>query len=81
MVVKLDRLPPYNRTQHINRAVATYLEVQGRPKNRYGVDCAYLKDKMAIIMRDMDNCTGAELARGFASLMQVAAGSRVDEHA
>lgn len=64
MVLRLDRLPPYNRTRHVNQAVAAYLDVQKRTAtNRYGVDCHYMRNKMAILMRDMDNYTPAELKR------------------
>lgn len=72
IVTTLDRLPPYNRTAHINQAVRTYLEVQGKPVNRYGVDCRYFKERMGRLMRDMDNYTPMELVREFSSMADTA---------
>lgn len=78
MVLRLDRLPPYNRTRHVNQAVAAYLDVQNRTgKNRFGVDCHYMRNKMAILMRDMDNYTPKELGTELGRMM----GVLVNEHA
>jgi hypothetical protein len=78
MVVKLDRLPPYNRTTHVNRAVAAYLEIQGKPSNNaHGVDCDYFRRKLQLILRDLDSFTAEELGVEFGRMM----GVLVDEHA
>lgn len=79
MVLGLDRLSPHNRTAHVNKAVRTYLEIQGSSRNRYGVDCAYFKGKLGLIMRDMENFTPEELARSLNGLAVVA--GRTHEHA
>lgn len=71
---RLARLPPYNRTTHVNNAVRTYLEIQGPAKNRYGVDCDYFKGKMAVIMRDMGDFTPEELNGALRQLARTAIG-------
>lgn len=80
-VRRLDQLRSGNRTQHVNRAVQTYLDIQGPTTNRYGVDCDYLKVKMERIMRSMDNMTPDELGRVFGELRDTVLGARapVDE--
>lgn len=80
MVLQLDRLPPYNRTRHVVNAVATYLEVQGRPKNRYGIDCDYMRKKMSRIMRDMDDYTPDELILELERMARVLREEKVDAH-
>lgn len=73
-VVALSRLKPYNRTRHINNAVATYLEIQGPARNRYGVDCAYFRGKLALIQRDIGDYTPEELNRSLRDLARTAIG-------
>lgn len=71
-VRRLDQLRSGNRTHHVNKAVQTYLDIQGATTNRYGVDCDYLKVKMERIMRDMDNMTAEELTCVFGELRNTA---------
>jgi hypothetical protein len=78
MAIALSRLPPYNRTTHINRAAATYLEVQGPAKNRHGVDCDYFRRKLAMLARDLGDYTPQELAECLKRLYFVAVDPLVD---
>lgn len=73
MVGKLDRLRGGSRTHHVNRAVRTYLEVQGHPAvNRFGVDCDYFRGKLGQLMERIDNYTQAELVTALAQLCAAA---------
>lgn len=40
--------------------------------NRYGVDASYFSDKIKLILRDIDNYTGEELATEFTRLADTA---------
>lgn len=73
MVFKLDRIRGGSRTYHVNKAVRTYLEVQGHPAvNRFGVDCDYFRGKLGQLMERIDNYTQAELVTAFAQLCAAA---------
>lgn len=74
-VHKMLRLNNGNRTTTVNLAIKAYLEVQGPPMNRYGVDCAYFRDKLHLLASRLDNYTPDELRRAFLQLGQAVGGS------
>jgi hypothetical protein len=67
-IVRMLPLNKGNRTTTVTLAIKTYLDIQGRPVNRYGVDCDYLKRKMLRTIRDMEGFTPLELRRTFLEL-------------
>lgn len=80
MVGKLDRLRGGSRTHHVNKAVRTYLEVQGHPAvNRFGVDCDYFRGKLGQLMERIDNYTPGELSVALGRLSATAAGVQLEK--
>lgn len=67
-VVRMLRLNRGNRTTTVNAAISLYLDVQGQPVNRFGVDCHYFREKLLQLVTRIDNYTPEELARSLHSL-------------
>lgn len=67
-VRQMARLNGGNRTTTVNLAITTYLAIQGRPVNRFGVDCHYFREKLMQLVERIDNYTPEELARALHSL-------------
>lgn len=71
----MARLNGGNRTTTVNLAIKAYLEVQGPARNRYGVDCDYLRSRLQRLMRDLENYTPMELRQTFLELEETVRGA------
>lgn len=71
----LAKLDGGNRTRAINNAIQLYLDVQGSPVNRFGVDCHYFREKLLHLVARLDNYTPMELRRAFLQMEATARGA------
>lgn len=79
VVHAMARLNGGNRTTTVNLALKAYLEVQGPAVNRYGVDCAYFREKLQHLASRIDNYTEMELRRAFLQLEAAVRGEVLHE--
>lgn len=80
-IVQMLRLNKGNRTTTVNLAIKAYLDVQGAPVNRFGVDCHYFREKLQHLASRIDNYTPAELRRAFLQLEATVRGASDEEMA